>query len=72
MTDHHTGYVVTLTDDTTDDEALPIINALRMVRGVATVTPLANDGPMILAAGHRDAAWVQEILALLDRMDGDT
>lgn len=43
MTDRHQGYIVTLTDDFREDDAEAIINAIRMVKGVASVTPIVAD-----------------------------
>lgn len=40
MTDRHAGYLVVLAEDVREDDAEPVLNALRMVRGVAAVTPV--------------------------------
>lgn len=53
MTDRHAGYVVTLDRDIREDDAEAVLNAIRMVKGVASVTPVDGD------AGARgdSAAW---------------
>lgn len=43
MTDRYFALTVTLERDTRDDDCEPIINAIRMVRGVADVTPHVAD-----------------------------
>jgi cell division septation protein DedD len=40
MTDRHSGYIVTLDADIREDDAEAIITALRMVKHVASVTPV--------------------------------
>lgn len=40
MTDRHAGYIIVLAEDIREDDAEHIINALRMVRGVAAVEPV--------------------------------
>lgn len=41
MTDRHIGYEVILDSDIREDDAEYVINALRMVKGVRSVTPVA-------------------------------
>ena len=43
MTDRQAGYVVTLERDIRDDDAARIIDALGMIKGVLTVTPIGAD-----------------------------
>lgn len=43
MTDRIKGLVVTLDDDYRDDDIEPVINAIRMLRGVLDVRPLVAD-----------------------------
>lgn len=43
MTDRNAGYIVTLSEDIREDEDEAIITALRMVKGVASVTPVIAD-----------------------------
>lgn len=44
MTDQHKGYVVVLEDDVREDDAEPIINAIKQVRGVLDVVPVDTRG----------------------------
>lgn len=72
MTDRHNAYVVILADDVRDDDAEPIITALRMVKGVLAVEPHVSEGMLdqmvvesrvrhqvsrALLALHRDIVW---------------
>jgi len=43
MTERHSGYLVTLNHDVREDDAKEIITALKMVKCVATVTPVVSD-----------------------------
>lgn len=43
MTERHTGYVVTLSDDFREDDAEAIISALKMIKGVLAVDPVPSD-----------------------------
>lgn len=43
MTDRYKGFLVTLTNNTRSDDAEPILDAIRMIRGVATVKPITAD-----------------------------
>lgn len=50
MTDRYCGFMVTLSKDTRDDDAETNQNALRMVKGVASVDPVvANAGAAAIA-----------------------
>lgn len=66
MTDRHAGYVVTLAKDIREDDAEHIINAMRMIKGVADVSPIISDYNVVLARGQRDMAWREAIIHLLD------
>ena len=43
MNESHAGYVVTLTNDLNDEDAQQVLDALRMIRGVLSVEPVAAD-----------------------------
>lgn len=43
MTDRHIAYTVLLKEPVREDDAESILNALRMVKGVAKVTPVVQD-----------------------------
>ena len=63
MTDRHAGFIVTLKNDTRDDDdAEAIVTALRMVKGVLSVKPIPADFGQHLAderarAELRDKLW---------------
>lgn len=63
MTDRHTAYVVILEDDIREDDAQWTINALKMVRGVATVQPIVKTVDHILAIEHAKYDLGRRILA---------
>lgn len=42
MTERHAGYVITLDQSIREDDAEQILTALRQIRGVASVTPVAD------------------------------
>lgn len=68
MTDRHAGYLVTLAEDVREDDAAPILAALSMVRGVASVQPVVGDVPTLLAQARRDGVWTEALVDLLDRI----
>jgi hypothetical protein len=43
MSDRYYALTVVLADDVRDDDAEPLINAIKQLRGVATVTPHVSD-----------------------------
>jgi len=43
MTDRHIAYTVLLKEPVREDDAESILNALRMIKGVAKVTPVVQD-----------------------------
>jgi hypothetical protein len=49
MTDRHAGYIVTLEKNAREDDAQDIIRAIRMLRNVASVTPVVADAPLAIA-----------------------
>jgi hypothetical protein len=49
MTDRHAGYVVTLEANIREDDATAIMDALKMVRGVLDVRPVAGDVMLTVA-----------------------
>jgi hypothetical protein len=57
MTDRHAGYIVVLAEDIREDDAEGILNALRMVRGVISVTPVISDHTQAVARERRDEKW---------------
>ena len=57
MTDRHSGYIVVLAEDIRKDDAEGTLNALRMVRGVISVTPVIADHTQAVARERRDDKW---------------
>lgn len=49
MTDRHAGYIVTLEKNAREDDAQDFVNAIQMLRNVATVTPVVADVPFAIA-----------------------
>ena len=43
MTDRHGGYIIVLENDIREDDAEPIINAIKQIRGVIEVAPCVSD-----------------------------
>lgn len=65
MTDRHAGYVVVLDDDIREDDAQFVINALRMVKGVVAVEPVAGDHQLLIAQQRVRAEARERVVALL-------
>lgn len=49
MTDRHAGYVVTLDKNVREDDAQPILDAIRMIKGIASVVPERGDAQTAIA-----------------------
>ena len=43
MTDRYAGFLVTLNDAIREDDAQPVIDAIRLIRGVIAVEPVHDD-----------------------------
>ena len=65
MTDRHSAYIVVLDHDIREDDAEPILGALRMVKGVLRVEPVAASFEEHIAQSRADSAWREKLLALL-------
>lgn len=65
MTDRHSAYIVVLKDDIREDDAKWTINALRMVKGVASVEPVVADTDQQIAHIRVDHEWRDRILKML-------
>jgi hypothetical protein len=61
MTDRHAAYIVVLGDDIRDDDAQPIINALRMVKGVISVEPVVADWNLHIAQTRANQEWQERV-----------
>lgn len=69
MTDRHAGFVVTLAQDVREDDAEAVIAALRMVKGVVDVQPVAGDYGLHIAEVRAEERWRERIIGLLERRD---
>lgn len=69
MTDRHSAYIVVLKDDIREDDAQWTINALRMVKGVASVKPVVADWDQHIAHVRVDREWRDRLLKLLKDAD---
>lgn len=67
MTDRHSGYLVVLEADLREDDAQAVIDALRMVKGVADVIPHipGNLEDRAIMCSRRDRAWREALTRLL-------
>jgi hypothetical protein len=68
MTERHAGYVVTLAEDTREDDAEHIINALRMIRGVLSVEPVHAGTDVSIATERAKAEMRAGLLSLLKEL----
>jgi hypothetical protein len=66
VTDRHAGYLVVLTGDIREDDAEATLTALRMIKGVISVTPVIADYGQVIARKRRDSRW-QDALRNLAR-----
>jgi hypothetical protein len=65
VTDRHAGYIVVLAEDIREDDAEEgVLNALRMIKGVASVKPIIADYELHVAEERRDAEWQDALRAL--------
>jgi len=69
MTDRHSGYVIALAEDIREDDAEAVLTALRMVKGVMSVTPIISDGHADIVAMRVDRHWRERIEGLLRTKD---
>ena len=69
MTTRHKGYIVALDKDIREDDALAIISALHMIKGVIAVTPIeANADDVILRLRIKQEVR-EKIFELIDAVD---
>jgi hypothetical protein len=73
MTDRHAGYLITLTADIREDGAEATLNALRMVKGVASVEPVVSNLELHIGQQRADRRWREALINLVkDGVDADT
>ena len=67
MTDRHSGYLVVLAADVREDDAEEgVLNAIRMIKGVASVEPVTADpGAQAVASMRRDCEWSDALFRLI-------
>ena len=70
MTDRHAGYWVVLEDDIREDDAEHVVNALRMVKGVAAVEPRMSSFEDAMVRERRDSSWRSALRELAFRGPG--
>lgn len=70
MTDRHAAYIVTLKEDIREDDAELILNALRMIKGVASVEPIVADYNLHIAQTRVDAEWREKLRDLARHGEG--
>lgn len=69
MTTRHKGYVVHLADDIREDDSEAVIAAIRMIKGVADVTPAEADFTSdVIAVHRRDGQWHEALREAESRM----
>lgn len=68
MSDRFHAFTVVLEKDTRDDDSEPIIAALRMIKGVASVTPHVADVALHSAEVRANHAVIQKLLALIETL----
>ena len=66
MTDRHSGYVVSLDHDIREDDAEAVLNALKMIKGVLSVSPVMSEmGVQMISESRRDEAWRTSLYRLI-------
>lgn len=71
MTDRHAAYIVVLDDDIREDDSAGVLNAIRHIRFVASVTPAIADYPFAVARARRDRAWEEALMNLIGKGPGE-
>lgn len=66
MSDRHAGYIVSLAADIKDDDAVDIIKALMMIKGVIQVRPVVANSQAIIGQDRADVEWRRKISSLLE------
>lgn len=65
MTDHHAGYLITLTSNVREDDAETILSALRLIRGVADVQPVISNLDQQIGQVRADGEWRERLYRFL-------
>ncbi len=69
MTDRIKGFTVALSQDLRDDDCQPIVDAINMIRGVESVTPLVTSSDDWLARQNVKAQIREHIIKLVDKLN---
>jgi hypothetical protein len=69
VTGWHTAYIVVLDENWPAENPFsggpnPVLAAIRMVRGVASVQPAEADYGQVIARGRRDGEWADALIRL--------
>ena len=70
MTNRICAYWVVLDRDVREDDAEPVLNAIRMVKGVAEITPVVSGVDIHVARERELARWRGRLLDLIEEMKG--
>lgn len=57
MTERHAGYIVVLDEDVREDDGLHIINAIEMIKGVASVEAIDSSPQLRIAESRVNDRW---------------
>lgn len=68
MTDRIKGFIVTLDADMRDDDSEAILMALRMVKRVADVRPIASDGREMVTEIRQAQKFREMLYDLIDKL----
>lgn len=68
MADRHAAYIVTLSEDHHADDSQAVMDAIRMIRGVADVQPVTASVEIRVASARANEQWVARLLDLIREM----
>lgn len=68
MTDRIKGFYVSLTHDIRDDDCEPILDAVKMIKGVAAVKPMVSGHEDWMARQHVKEELRGKVYELLDSL----
>jgi len=71
MTDRHAGYVVILDQNIREDDAEFILNAIRMIKGVADVKPVVASAEQQIAEGRAHMKMREKLIDFIKSLDKD-
>lgn len=71
MADRHAAYIVTLSEDHHADDSQAVMDAIRMIRGVADVQPVTASVEIRVASARANERWTGGLLDLIRDMRRD-